>query len=65
MAKAKKKDNEWSAKDGHGAYILGMIGAFVFYLQSTQGVWQVVVAFLKACVWPAFLVYKLFELVYS
>ena len=42
-----------------GAYFLGFLGAAVYYLQQTTGFWNGVLAILKACVWPAFLVYKL------
>lgn len=45
-----------------GAYFLGMIGAAVYYLHTTYGFWPSVVALLKACVWPAFLVYHLLGL---
>jgi len=42
-----------------GAYFLGMIGSAVYYLHITYGFRASVVALLKACVWPAFLVYHL------
>lgn len=45
-----------------GAYFLGMIGAAVYYLHTTVGFWPSVGALLKACVWPAFLVYHLLGL---
>ena len=41
------------------AYFLGMIGAAVYYLHTSYGFWPSIVALLKACVWPAFLVYHL------
>jgi hypothetical protein len=43
-----------------GIYFLGFIGAAVYYIQQSATFWQGVVGFLKALVWPAFLVYKLF-----
>jgi hypothetical protein len=41
-----------------GIYFLGFIGALIFYLQTGEGF----VGFLKALVWPVFLVYKLLGL---
>ena len=42
-----------------GAYFLGFIGAAVYYIQESSTFWGGVVGFLKAIVWPAFLVYDL------
>lgn len=47
---------------GGGAYGLGIIGAGVYFIQQATSFWMGVVGFLKALVWPAFLVYKLFGL---
>ena len=43
-------------------YGLGFIGAAVYYVQHSQTFWEGVVGILKAIVWPAFLVYKVLEL---
>jgi len=44
-----------------GLWFLGFIGALVYYLHVHSGTfWLVVLAVLKAIVWPAFLVYHLF-----
>ncbi len=48
-----------------GFYFLGFIGAAVYYIQHAVGFGSVVVAFLKACVWPAFLVHDLLRFIYS
>jgi hypothetical protein len=41
-----------------GIWFLGFIGALVYYLHFHSGTfWLVVLAFLKAIVWPAFVVY--------
>ena len=42
-------------------YGLGFIGAVIYYLVHATGFWIGVLGFLKACVWPAFLIYKLME----
>lgn len=39
-------------------YGIGFIGAAVYYISHATGFWMGVVGFLKACVWPAFLVYE-------
>ena len=38
-------------------YGLGLIGAAVFYISHAATFWLGVLGFLKAIVWPAFLVY--------
>jgi len=40
-------------------YGLGFIGAAVYYISQATGFWMGVIGFLKAIVWPAFLVYEL------
>ena len=42
-------------------YGLGMIGAAVYFISKATGFWMGVVGFLKAIVWPAFLVYEAFK----
>lgn len=43
-----------------GIWFLGFLGALVYYLHTHSGTfWLVLLAFLKAFVWPAFLVYHL------
>lgn len=44
---------------GNIVYCLGLIGAAVFYIQQADGFWRVILAILKAFVWPAFTVYDL------
>ena len=39
-------------------YGLGLIGAAIYYISSAAGFWMGVLGFLKALVWPAFLVYE-------
>lgn len=48
---------------GSYAYILGFIGAVVYYISSTTGFWMGLLGVLKALVWPAFLVFELLKLV--
>ncbi len=46
-----------------GIYGLGMIGAAVYYISTATSFWMGVLGFLKALVWPAFLVYGLMEFI--
>jgi hypothetical protein len=39
-------------------YGVGLIGAAVYYITTATGFWIGVLGFLKALVWPAFLVYE-------
>lgn len=42
-------------------YGLGFIGAAIYFISTATGFWVGVLGFLKAIVWPAFLVYGLFR----
>lgn len=48
---------------GGFAYFLAFLGAAVYYIQQANGAGEAFVAFLKACVWPAFLVYQLLKFI--
>jgi hypothetical protein len=39
-------------------YGVGLIGAAIYYISTATGFWIGVLGFLKALVWPAFLVYE-------
>lgn len=45
-----------------GMYFLGFLGSAVYYIQNAVTFGQGFVGFLKALVWPAFLVHKLLGL---
>ncbi len=51
------------ASDGtSGAvYGLGFIGAAIYFISMATTFWTGVLGFLKAIVWPAFLVYEVFK----
>ena len=42
----------------NAVYCLGFIGAAIYYILQATGFWMGVLGFLKAIVWPAFLVYE-------
>lgn len=44
-------------------YGLGLIGAAIYYITAATTFWLGVLGFLKALVWPAFLVYELLKYV--
>lgn len=43
-------------------YGLGLIGAAIYFISHSETFWMGVLGFLKALVWPAFLVYQAFEI---
>jgi hypothetical protein len=55
-----KKNVQNNAHSG-AVYGLGFIGAAVFFISKSTGFWMGIVGFLKALVWPAFLVYEAFK----
>ncbi len=58
------KKREWRCAD-HGcggvAYFLGFLGAATHYIGAATGFWVGVLGFLKACIWPFFLVLELLK----
>jgi amino acid permease len=57
-----KKDMNQSGPAG-AIYGLGFIGAVVYFIVHATSFWMGVLGFLKALVWPAFLVYGLFKFI--
>lgn len=47
---------------GSAVYGLGFIGALVYYIQGSETFIEGLIGFLKAIVWPAFLIYRVLEL---
>ncbi|HET7528992.1 MAG TPA: hypothetical protein VFJ84_02070 [Candidatus Saccharimonadales bacterium] len=52
------------AKPAAGIYLMTVVGAAVYFVQNTNGFWNVVWAILKALVWPGFLVHRIFQLLH-
>lgn len=44
-------------------YGVGFIGAVIYYISTATDFWMGVLGFLKALVWPGFLVYELLKFV--
>lgn len=63
MKKGDSRAATGNAGGGDAVYGLGLIGALVFYIQQAEGFWAVIVAILKALVWPAFVVYDLLKFI--
>lgn len=60
IAEAMTSKNVARTGGAGGLWFLGFIGALVYYLHYHSGtVWLVVLAIVKALVWPAILVYYL------
>lgn len=57
----KKKNNKANQGVSGGIYGLGWIGALVYYISHATSFWGGALGFLKALVWPAFLVYELLK----
>jgi hypothetical protein len=43
------------------AYFMAFVGAAVYFIKDVNSFWMGVIGFLKALVWPGFLIYKLLE----
>jgi hypothetical protein len=62
IMKKRMIDNKMHRCGHAGAvYGLGFIGAAVYYISQASGFWMGVLGFLKALVWPAFLVFELLK----
>ena len=46
-------------------YGLGFIGAAIYFIGAATGFWMGVLGFLKAIIWPVFLVLEAFKALYS
>ena len=57
-----KKSVHQAAPTG-AIYFFGFFGAVVYYFGTATGFWVGVGGFLKAIVWPAFLVYEILKFI--
>ncbi|MBI9035582.1 MAG: hypothetical protein JEZ03_14045 [Bacteroidales bacterium] len=55
------KDKVQQNGAGGAVYGLGFIGAAVYFISHACSFWMGVLGFLKAIVWPVFLVYEAFN----
>ncbi len=56
------KEVQSSAPAG-AIYGLGFIGAAIYFIAHAGGFWMGVLGFLKAMIWPVFMVYELFKFI--
>lgn len=54
-------NSQKSGSAGDAVYGLGLVGAAIYFISSATTFWAGVIGFLKAIVWPAFLVYEAFK----
>jgi hypothetical protein len=52
------KTNNPCNASSNAVYGLGLIGAAIYFISQATSFWMGVLGFLKAIVWPAFLVYE-------
>jgi hypothetical protein len=53
-----KERIQQAAPAANAVYGLGLIGAAIYFISTATSFWMGVLGFLKAIVWPAFLVFK-------
>ena len=59
----KRMKNHGGSGIAGAAYFMAFIGAAVYYIQQATSFGIGVIGFLKALVWPAFLVYNLLQFI--
>ena len=55
------KNQMQSGASSGAVYGLGLIGAAIYFISAATGFWMGVLGFLKAIIWPVFLVYEAFK----
>jgi len=55
------KSDHASSQGGNAVYCLGFIGAAIYFISHAATFWVGVLGFLKALVWPVFVVYELLD----
>ena len=64
MKKEKCECHHGGGPGGGAVYGLGFVGAAVYYLQHVTTFWGGVMGLLRAMVWPALLIYKVFGMLH-
>ena len=59
-----KKENVQCGAPGGAVYGLGFIGAAIYFISHATGFWIGVLGFLKAIIWPVFLIYEALKHLY-
>ena len=71
-SKCEKKFENWGKGDkwhshsggfmGGGFYFLGFVSAAIYYIQNSDTFWMGALGLIKALIWPAMLIYKVFTM---
>lgn len=63
MAKTEKNFIKVNKRDGSVGFslFLAFLGAAVYFVNQVDGFWNIIFALLKAAVWPAILLYGIFQ----
>ena len=56
-----KEHFQKNASPSSAVYGLGLIGAAIYFISTATSFWLGVLGFLKAIVWPVFLVFQAFK----
>jgi hypothetical protein len=43
-------------------FFVAWVGALVYFVGQVDGFWNIILAFLKACVWPAIVMHRVLEI---
>ena len=64
MAKDNKSLVTINKNEGMSGFVLllAWIGALVYFVGQVDGFWNIVLAFLKSCVWPALVLHRTLEI---
>jgi hypothetical protein len=58
-----RKDNPYRSGGAGAVYVMGLVGALVYYIQQADGFWSGVWGVVQAIFWPGFLVYHVLKFV--
>ena len=61
MKKKMSKIKIGKSNNGSAFYFLGFLGSAIYFIGHSNGFWDGVLGFLKAIIWPLFLVYEAFS----
>ena len=53
--------NNSGAAGGGAIYALGIFGAWVWFWQQADSFWEFVLVFFQGLLWPAWMVYEVFD----
>jgi len=56
-----EKHTHGASTGGGAVYFFGLVGAAIYFIQHAATFWLGVLGFLKALIWPVFVVYKALE----